>query len=1145
VELAEARDQVRKLTTEAALHAKERQQSSTRELGSEPGDDTRLEEERRTLSLELQKLRTPKQSLGPAPPDFGGTSISSIDSGSQGDAEHSELSLEIAGLKDRLAAADEELKRALQAHQQTTNEKNAMKAALERSETDLRSLKLLTSSHSGPNSTTQMQPQSHAHVSEDLEAQLSALRSQLGQTTKQAEVAEADKSAADDTVQKLESELLSLRSQMQSSSDLGRVQRTEDASSVFTMLESRHDATPMKHGGIVNTVNAVGPAATETQNSSDADRVRLQHEVHSLRQQLDQSDASLRALREQLMQGKGNEPLSPTSRIAFELEVHELRARLAAGQLDMTKDRYISQSSHGGTDASLDHEHALQQEIQRLSMQLQSSRVMCKELQARMSSMQTHIEMSNAGRDESVQQLEAKLGRANRELQNDREVIEQLRMNDSRLRENATRLEQQLLAANSELTHLPTIKATILDFQKTAESTHSQLMESQSKLAHAEQEQRSLRAELAVAEREIEARNVETKLARQYSSDVDIKLNAANEDLARLRTELEGERAAVSRAGDELSHIVVTLRSGAGSRPRYVARNTSVIALLSVYKAVEQLEQDWASLQKRATEAEAEHERLAKDLAVAQQQLVENTTISVKQTEQLQSARRDELARQLAFLQHICLRIDTECATSLGAIDRSSQVGLSEWDTVAEAVLQQVSRLLTEHRTRTAHLSENAAKVARMEVEINSILQAAGENEERATSSTLRLQRELAAQAALERHQARQQAEHTLDNLRAQHEAQITEQRKMLDDERVHSKQQMGVVVDDYSARIRALDTQVVTSREAAEAESEERELHFAAVCAVLVRAIHGLQHQLAEVCKTSRVVRRMLTTGTGSKLHTDVIELVRACSMPDVPVLQLNHSGYTDRQQRWVSPAASFRAAVIAVMAVHRLQLIASQSWRCYGGSLQPGNSRYGADKLPAIRLWVEEVDLSAVLAALRDRGMDADDAAAELVAHTAVHHPSRPGGSPNRRPTDEDLAFGLERGLRRRTSLALAVDKYTPAADVMNELRKSVLGLSEQLCTNTAAEQAELALQQQLEECMGQLLADDERMKRSEEELRKANEKIGRAKDDQKRARAELAEAKAEVQALRSTVVRSTEAGERAAGKTSSRLSCFWRTA
>ena len=127
----------------------------------------------------------------------------------------------------------------------------------------------------------------------------------------------------------------------------------------------------------------------------------------------------------------------------------------------------------------------------------------------------------------------------------------------------------------------------------------------------------------------------------------------------------------------------------------------------------------------------------------------------------------------------------------------------------------------------------------------------------------------------------------------------------------------------------------------------------------------------------------------------------------------------------------------------------------------------------------------------------------------------------------------------------MALAVDKYTPAADVMNELRKSVLGLSEQLCTNTAAEQAELALQQQLEECMGQLLADDERMKRSEEELRKANEKIGRAKDDQKRARAELAEAKAEVQALRSTVVRSTEAGERAAGKTSSRLSCFWRTA
>ena len=122
--------------------------------------------------------------------------------------------------------------------------------------------------------------------------------------------------------------------------------------------------------------------------------------------------------------------------------------------------------------------------------------------------------------------------------------------------------------------------------------------------------------------------------------------------------------------------------------------------------------------------------------------------------------------------------------------------------------MQQVSRLLSEHRTSTSHLTENAAKIAGMETQINSVLQVAGENEERAASSTLRLQQELAAQAATERKQARQQTERALDTLRASYEAQLNEQKKMLADERNHSKQQLAVVVGDYSARIRALEAQ-------------------------------------------------------------------------------------------------------------------------------------------------------------------------------------------------------------------------------------------------------------------------------------------------------------------------------------------------
>eukprot|EP01043_Picozoa_sp_COSAG02_P098969 COSAG02_NODE_35092_length_474_cov_0.565333_2_plen_99_part_01 len=98
---------------------------------------------------------------------------------------------------------------------------------------------------------------------------------------------------------------------------------------------------------------------------------------------------------------------------------------------------------------------------------------------------------------------------------------------------------------------------------------------------------------------------------------------------------------------------------------------------------------------------------------IAQEQLVENATLSNKQMEELQSAQRDELARRLAFLQNVCLHIDTDCATPLGNIDSSSQIGLSDWDKVPEVVMQQVARLLQEHRTSTSHLSENAPKIAR------------------------------------------------------------------------------------------------------------------------------------------------------------------------------------------------------------------------------------------------------------------------------------------------------------------------------------------------------------------------------------------------------------------------------------------------
>lgn len=648
----------------------------------------------------------------------------------------------------------------------------------------------------------------------------------------------------------------------------------------------------------------------------------------------------------------------------------------------------------------------------------------------------------------------------------------------------------------------------------------------------------SLEVELAVAVREVEARLEETMLARRSIGELESQLRLTNQELPRLKTELNElqstvqlqteESAAVSLAGRTLEQMLkgIVIGSGSASMAQYTAQHPTIAALSGVHIAAVQVVQDWAELRTRVAESETEQDRLTRELVVARGQLVDNSTLGA-----------GELSRQLAFVQQICLRIATECATPLGAIDRTAQVGLSEWNTVAEALSQQIARLLAEHRTSTMHMSENAAKVACMEQEIQNILHVAGENEERATTSTMTLQQDLAAQAALERQKARQQTEHALDGLRAQHDSQLVEQKKMLADEREHSKHQMTVVVDDYSARIRTLEAQVVAGLAIAEHDQEEHELHVAAVCGVLVRAVHGLQHQLAEVCATSGVVRRMLATGTGSQLHTDVVELVRACS-PDAPASQLEDDNSGTQQRRWVSPAVTFRAAVIAVMAMHRLQLIASQAWRRYGGTLQQSSPRYGEDFMPPIRLWVEEVDTATILSVLRDRGIEADDMATQLVSHAVLHSGAAElSGRPWAARTD-DLAVMLQRGLGARWhGRAVAVDRYTPAAVAMDEMRKSALGMSEQLCTIASSERsaadAEKGLRSQLDECMSQLKVDDERMSRSEEELSKANERIGRAKEDQKRARTELAAAKTEVEALRSAVIRSTEAGERAAGK------------
>ena len=196
-------------------------------------------------------------------------------------------------------------------------------------------------------------------------------------------------------------------------------------------------------------------------------------------------------------------------------------------------------------------------------------------------------------------------------------------------------LQARLRSTQSELTQLPNVKATILDFQKTAEITHAQLIDSRSKLSSSEREQKavqeelarekrnlqSLRAELAVALREIEARQTETKLARDHSKGIEASLDAANKRAETLQAQLElsentvrnnvEERAAVASAGEELERILTQLSSG-----QIVLHtgtyNTSSGALAGVHRGCARLQQDWKEMQNQISVAETEQETIFK-----------------------------------------------------------------------------------------------------------------------------------------------------------------------------------------------------------------------------------------------------------------------------------------------------------------------------------------------------------------------------------------------------------------------------------------------------------------------------------------------------------------------------------------------------
>eukprot|EP01045_Picozoa_sp_COSAG04_P016392 COSAG04_NODE_1364_length_7078_cov_46.776329_1_plen_1052_part_10 len=755
--------------------------------------------------------------------------------------------------------------------------------------------------------------------------------------------------------------------------------------------------------------------------------------------------------------------------------------------------------------------------------------------------------------------LQSKLGAAEADLLNSRTTIEQLRAKltqgvatqeevnrlqamlaarDAAVQDEVQRLQAQLAAANAELAQLPMVKATIADFQRTVEATHAQLIAAQEQAATAVREKAAVEEELSreirklqsleasynVVLREVEAREAETELVRNSLRTAEGRLASAEEELRQIPPlqetveELKAavkahdeERHAVSEAGRLLEKTLNGLDASSVSGSTFtagqaavdvLARPVGVQSLAGVQAAAARALRQWAALLQRLESAEGEKTRMTEEMSALRDQLVQGASLSAAEVEQAMASQHQELQRRLVFVQRVCLQIDGECEPG-GEGERIPQPhataeGQTDWDLVAAALSQQVARLLTEHRNALrAHAADaeaaahNAEQIINMQAEIERILSVAAQNEARAAASTLQLQQEFEKRAADERRAGREEAAQALEQLRLQYEKEVEEQRQMLAEEREHSARQMAVLVDDYSSRIKLLETETQVGAVEAAAAQEERELRCAEVIAILVRAVHGLQHQLYELGAQSTVVRRMLLTGTGSRLHTDMVELVRACSLEA-------SAADGDDDAQWTPPGVSFRSAVIAVMAMHRMQLLASHSWRRYGGTLAVMGPRgwAGGAAAPPIRLWVEAVEPAAVLAALRDRGADADAAAVQLLrssggwADGAVSPANSPARrtpfSPGRREEGrQELVVVLERGLRAIRGGDLArVDRYTSAGRVMDALRAMALGMSEQLCAAADREREEAARRLALEEAVAGYSSRAEEMGQAEAE-------------------------------------------------------------
>ena len=756
--------------------------------------------------------------------------------------------------------------------------------------------------------------------------------------------------------------------------------------------------------------------------------------------------------------------------------------------------------------------------------------------------------------------LQSKLGAAEADLLNSRTTIEQLRAKltqgvatqeevnrlqamlaarDAAVQDEVQRLQAQLAAANAELAQLPMVKATIADFQRTVEATHAQLIAAQEQAATAVREKAAVEEELSremrklqsleasynVVLREVEAREAETELVRNSLRAAEGRLASAEEELRQIPPlqetveELKAavkahdeERHAVSEAGRLLEKTLNGLDASSVSSSTFtagqaavdvLARPVGVQSLAGVQAAAARALRQWAALLQRLESADGEKTRMTEEMSALRDQLVQGASLSAAEVEQAMASQHQELQRRLVFVQRVCLQIDGECEPG-GEGERIPQPhataeGQTDWDLVAAALSQQVARLLTEHRNALrAHAADaeaaahNAEQIRNMQAEIERILSVAAQNEARAAAATLQLQQEFEKRAADERRAGREEAAQALEQLRLQYEKEVEEQRQMLAEEREHSARQMAVLVDDYSSRIKLLETETQVGAVEAAAAQEERELRCAEVIAILVRAVHGLQHQLYELGAQSTVVRRMLLTGTGSRLHTDMVELVRACSLEA-------SAADGDDDAQWTPPGVSFRSAVIAVMAMHRMQLLASHSWRRYGGTLAVMGPRgwAGGAAAPPIRLWVEAVEPAAVLAALRDRGADADAAAVQLLrssggwadgAVSPANSPARRTApfSPGRREEGrQELVVMLERGLRAVRGGDLArVDRYTSAGRVMDALRAMALGMSEQLCAAADREREEAARRLALEEAVAGYSSRAEEMGQAEAE-------------------------------------------------------------